>query len=184
MSNGSSRVLELVVGLFVCLGVAAAFFLTFWVSGVNTSAGASYNVTANFTDIGGVKVGTKVSASGVTVGRVTKVELLNRDVNFKLIDENNQMLNGKKGGKVLFVSKYARVTINIEGRYKFPIDVEASILTAGLLGEKFIGLDGGGTEDDVLEEGSQIKETHPALVLEKLVQRLVADKAGGEDEKK
>lgn len=140
-----SRSLEVLVGLFVCLGVAAVFIMTLRISNLASEGPESgYTVTANFENIGGLKVGSKVTMAGVRVGRVTGIT---------------------------FDREYfeALVTMDIGNEYDMiPVDTSASILTAGLLGEQYIGLTPGGAEE-VFKGGDHFKFTQSALVLEQIV---------------
>lgn len=147
--------LELAVGLFVALGLAAFLMLALKVSDL-TSFGdeKGYRITAKFENIGGLKVQAPVTLSGVRVGRVVGIGL----------DPQ---------------SYEAVVTLLINPKYdQLPDDSSASILTAGLLGEQYIGLDPGGM-DTYLKNGGTIKLTQSALVLEKLIGRLFANIASG-----
>lgn len=151
---GNSRQLEVLVGLFVCLGVAAAFLLTFRVSNLtgNTSNAGTYQVTANFQNIGGLKPGASITMAGVRVGRVSSIGF----------------------DPELFE---AVVTMDLSNDYDgIPRDSNASILTAGLLGEQYIGLEPGG-DIDMLKEGSKIEFTQSALVLEKIIGQFLFSKA-------
>jgi phospholipid/cholesterol/gamma-HCH transport system substrate-binding protein len=138
---------ELGTGLFVLLGLAALFFLTTQTTGSENFGGDDvYTVTARFENVGSLKDRAPVSMSGVTIGRVT-------DVRF-----DPQMLN-------------AEVTFVIDSQYdQIPEDSDASILTAGLLGSQYIGLQPGGS-DLFLEEGSEIQFTQSAIVLENLISK-------------
>jgi phospholipid/cholesterol/gamma-HCH transport system substrate-binding protein len=153
-----SKALELLVGLFFTLGVAAVFILTFRVasvSGVGEPGG--YEVTADFENIGGLRPGAAVTMAGVRIGRV-------RDI---AID------------KTTFE---ARVTMRITGSYdNIPKDSHASILTAGLLGEQYVGLSPGGAEE-ILGDGDSINFTQSALVLENLIGQFVAGMASSKKE--
>ena len=148
-----SRALEILVGFFVCLGVAAVFVLTFRVASLETvGAGQSYKVTAMFENIGGLKPGSAVTLSGVKIGRVQNI----------VIDPD---------------SFEAAVTLQIADTYNtLPEDSSAKILTAGLLGEQYVGLEAGGAEE-TLKEGSRIKFTQSALVLENLIGQFLYNKA-------
>lgn len=147
------RTIELWVGIFVALGIASLAMLSFRVANlgaVNISNG--YNVQAHFDNIGGLKVKAPVTIAGVRVGRVA-------DIRF---DEENYR---------------AVVTLNIARQYdKLPDDTGAAILTAGLLGEQYIGLDPGGSPD-YLKDGGQISLTQSALVLENLIGQFLYSKA-------
>lgn len=151
-----TKALELLVGLFFTLGVAAVFILTFRVASLDAgTSGDSFSVTADFENIGGLKRGAAVTLAGVRIGRV-------RDI---AIDPT---------------TFEARVTMRIENGYNnIPKDSSASIFTAGLLGEQYIGLVPGG-EDAVLAEGDKLKFTQSALVLENLIGQFVAGMASGE----
>jgi len=153
-----SRALEILVGFFVCLGVAAVFVLTFRVASLETiGAGESYRVTAMFENIGGLKPGSAVTLSGVKIGRVQNI----------VIDPD---------------SFEAAVTLQIADTYNtLPEDSSAKILTAGLLGEQYIGLEAGGAEE-ALKEGSRIKFTQSALVLENLIGQFLTNMASRNEE--
>lgn len=156
-----SRALEMLVGLFVSLGVAAVFVLTFRVASLDTVGGAdqTYRVSASFENIGGLKVGSAVTIAGVRIGRVKNI----------LIDP---------------ASFEAQVTMELSNDYNtIPEDSNAKILTAGLLGEQYIGLEAGGA-DESLKEGSKLKLTQSALVLENLIgQFLSSQSSEGKDDK-
>jgi len=141
----NKRWLELSVGLMVVAGVAALVALALQVSGGNMSRNAeSYKVTALFDNAAGLGPKAKVTMAGVTVGEVVAVN----------IDPNALM---------------AEVHMEIYGQVNFlSIDSSASILTAGLLGEKYVGLSVG-AEEDVLADGDVIEDTQSALVLEELI---------------
>jgi phospholipid/cholesterol/gamma-HCH transport system substrate-binding protein len=142
-----TRSVELGTGLFVLLGLAALFFLTTQTTGSDTFSGSeTYKVSARFDNIGSLKSRAPVSMSGVTIGRVTSVrfdpEQLNAEVIFEI---------GKQ---------YSQI----------PDDSDASILTAGLLGSQYIGLQAGGS-DTYLESGSEIMFTQSAIVIENLISK-------------
>ena len=155
----NSRALEIVVGLFVALGLAALFMLAMKVSNLTTVAGGDgYNVTARFENIGGLKVRSPVSVAGVRVGRVS-------EVNF----DNNTF--------------EAVVTMNIGKAYNtLPTDTSASIFTAGLLGEQYISLEPGG-DDKSLQSGSEIRLTQSAIVLEQIIGQFLYSQAENGSEK-
>lgn len=154
-----SKALELLVGLFFSLGVAAVFILTFRVASLSGAGeGASYEISADFENIGGLKPGAAVTLAGVRIGRVRGI-VIDRDT-FE-----------------------AKVTMRIADSYdNIPKDTSASILTAGLLGEQYIGLSPGG-EDTVLAQGDVIKFTQSALVLENLIGQFVANMGSGSSSK-
>jgi phospholipid/cholesterol/gamma-HCH transport system substrate-binding protein len=148
----ANRGIEIGTGLFVLLGFAALAFLTTQLPGSRLSVGSpvdSFAVTARFDNVGDLRVGAPVTMAGVTVGRVTGVA----------VDPNEFR---------------AVVRLAIENQYdRIPDDSWANIETAGLLGAKYVGLDPGGSET-YLANGGQIENTQPAVVLEKLINRLFA----------
>ncbi|MCF7521012.1 outer membrane lipid asymmetry maintenance protein MlaD [Neisseria sp. ZJ106] len=152
-------ILEFWVGLFVLLGVVAVGFLAFRVAGsASGTSGQSYTVYADFSDIGGLKANAPIKSAGVLVGRVGSITL----------DPN---------------SYQAKVSLNIDSKYTFSSDVSAQILTSGLLGEQYIGLQQGGDTDN-LAAGDTISVTSSALVLENLIGKFMtsfAEKNAGGD---
>jgi phospholipid/cholesterol/gamma-HCH transport system substrate-binding protein len=144
--------LDLWVGLFVVTGLGALTILALKVGNMGSFGGAeAYQLSAQFTNIGGLKPRAAVKSAGVVVGRVTAIVFDNE--------------------------KYtAKVIMNIDKNYKFPKDTSASVLTAGLLGEQYIGLEGG-AEDAMLANGDTIKLTQSAVVLEKLISQFMFSKA-------
>jgi phospholipid/cholesterol/gamma-HCH transport system substrate-binding protein len=148
----SNRTLEIGTGLFVLLGFAALFFLTTQLpnSGLKLNATKTgYHVTANFDNIGDLKVGSPVSMAGVSVGEVESIKFDPK-------------------------SFQAVVGIRLDPQYKqIPDDSFASIQTQGLLGGKYIGLSPGGS-DTYLKNGSHIDQTQSAIVLENLINKLFA----------
>jgi phospholipid/cholesterol/gamma-HCH transport system substrate-binding protein len=148
----SRKLLDLWVGFFVLFGIAALLFLALRVA--NVSAGnfsETYQLTAKFDNIGGLKVRGPVKSAGVVVGRVTEIRF------------DPQTYE-------------AVTTLTIDGRYRFPKDTFASILTAGLLGEQYIGLDAGGDEK-MFKDGDVVAKTQSAVVLEKLISQFMFSKA-------
>ena len=144
--------LDLWVGLFVCAGIGALLVLALKVGNMSgVSVADTYKVYAEFDNVGGLKPRAPVKSAGVVVGRVA-------DVSF-----NNQSFR-------------ARVTLNLDKRYQFPQDSSASILTAGLLGEQYIGMDGGG-DDHILKDGDRLAITQSAVVLEKIIGQFLYGKA-------
>lgn len=146
-----SRRLELSVGTFVLIGALCLAFLALEVSGLTrTGAAETYRVSARFDNIAGLTTRAKVSAAGVTVGRVSSIRY-----------------DSQTGG--------AMVDMEIDRRFSdFTLDTTASILTAGLLGEKYIGLSIGG-DPDVLQDGDVIFDTQSAVVLEELIGRFLTN---------
>lgn len=142
-----TRSVEIGTGLFVLLGLAALFFLTTQTTG-SASFGDddAFTVTARFENVGSLTDRAPVAMSGVTIGRVTAV----------VFDP---------------VALEAEVTFEIDRRFdQIPDDSDASILTAGLLGSQYIGLQAGGS-DLYLEEGSEIQFTQSAIVIENLISK-------------
>jgi phospholipid/cholesterol/gamma-HCH transport system substrate-binding protein len=153
--------LDLWVGLFVLLGAAALLFLAMKAGNMSSlSFAETYPVTAKFDNIGGLKPRAPVKSAGVVVGRVA-------DIRFD--DKTFQAL----------------VTMQVQGPYKFPKDSSAKILTSGLLGEQYIGLEPGGDTNNLVA-GDKIKMTQSAIVLENLISQFLFSKAaeGKEENKK
>jgi len=152
----NSRTVEVLVGLFVLLFLAAMLVLAMRVSNLTSlSGGDGYTLVAKFENIGGLKARAPVSASGVRIGEVESIEY---------DPETFQ----------------ASVVLSIDEAFAdFPLDTSASIYTAGLLGEQYIGLDPG-AEDDFLVEGDEITYTQSALVLERLIGQVLFSRSGGD----
>ena len=146
----TTRVIEIWVGIFVAAGLAALFMLAMKVSNLSTySNEEGYVITARFEDISGLKVRSPVTMAGVTIGRVKNISF--DDTTFEAV-----------------------VTMRIYDRHNaLPKDTSASIYTAGLLGEKYVGLEPGGEEKNLMK-GDEIKLTQDSLVLEKLIGQLVS----------
>ena len=156
----NSRTLEIGVGLFVAAGLAALFMLAMQVSNLASLGGDadSYTLTAGFENIGGLKVRSPVTVSGVRVGRVSAIDY---DT----------------------AAYEAVVTLSIDSTYNaFPEDTSASIFTAGLLGEQYIALDPGGAMEN-LGEGSRIQLTQSALVMEQIIGQFLYSMAAKNEEK-
>ena len=144
--------LDLWVGIFVTAGVAALFVLALKVGNASSiSLSDGYRIVAEFDNIGGLKVRAPVKSAGVVVGRVEGISLDTRTFR-------------------------ANVTLRIDKRYPFPRDSSASTLTAGLLGEQYVGMDGGGDEQN-LKDGDRLKITQSAIVLEKVIGQFLYGKA-------
>lgn len=146
----TSRIAEIWVGIFIAAGMAALFMLAMNVSNLSTYTGDSgYELTARFEDISGLKVRSPVTMAGVRIGRVTRIHF----------DDD---------------TLEAVVTMQVEKVHnKLPRDTSASIYTAGLLGEKYVGLEPGG-EEESLKQGDGIKLTQDSLVLEKLIGQFIS----------
>ena len=145
----NTRKTEILVGLFIAAGLAALFMLAMKVSSLNIyNNDAGYEIIANFENVSGLKVKSPVTMAGVRIGRVS-------DISF----------DGERFEAI--------VKIRIESQYNtLPKDTSASIYTAGLLGEKYIGLEAGGDEES-LQDKDKLKLTQSSLVLEKLISRFV-----------
>jgi phospholipid/cholesterol/gamma-HCH transport system substrate-binding protein len=153
--------LDLWVGIFVAAGLAGLLFLALKVGNLATfSTDATYQVNAKFLNIGGLKERGPVKSAGVVVGRVAGIRF---DVE----------------------SYEAIVTLNIEAKYQFPRDTTAKILTSGILGEQYVGLEAGG-DGVMLKQGDRVRLTQSAVVLENLISQFLFSKAaeGKPEEKK
>lgn len=150
----ATRAMELWVGMFVALGLAALFFVAMQVSNLaelRTSKDA-YTLTARFENVGSLKVRAPVSMGGVTLGRVSRISFDSKTFE-------------------------AVVEMRIDPAYKtLPEDTSASIFTAGLLGEQFVGLSPGGS-DVPLKDGDQIELTQSAIILEEVISKFLFNKA-------
>jgi phospholipid/cholesterol/gamma-HCH transport system substrate-binding protein len=144
------------VGLFVLLGAAALVFLALRAGNLSAfSFSRTYDLTAQFDNIGGLKERAAVKSAGVVVGRVSRIRF--DDKSFQAV-----------------------VTLSMDDKFKFPKDSSASILTAGLLGEQYVGLTAGGDDAD-FAEGDKIRYTQSAVVLENLISQFLygtAEKQG------
>jgi phospholipid/cholesterol/gamma-HCH transport system substrate-binding protein len=140
------------VGLLVLIGTAALLFLALQSANLlSLNFQKTYTVSAMFDNIGGLKKQAAVKSAGVVVGRV-------KDINF---DGN---------------SYQARVIMAIETQHQFPKDSSLKILTSGLLGEQYIGIEAG-AEEKVLAEGDKVQDTQSAVVLENLISKFLYNKA-------
>jgi phospholipid/cholesterol/gamma-HCH transport system substrate-binding protein len=153
-----TRSVEFGTGLFVLLGFAALFFLTTQTTGSENLSGDTFTVSARFQNVGNLKNRAPVSMSGVTIGRVTAISF------------DPQSLE-------------AEVKFVIDSRYnQIPDDSDAAILTSGLLGSQYIGLQAGGS-DTYLKDGGEIMFTQSAVVLENLISKyLFKSESGGAEE--
>lgn len=148
----SRTAVDLWVGIFVTGGLIAILVLALKVGNATTvSETDGYRIVAEFENIGGLKVRAPVKSAGVVVGRVDRIQFDNKK----------------------FVG---RVTLLVDKSYQFPKDTIGSILTAGLLGEQYVGLDGGGDEQ-LLKDGDTMKMTQSAVVLEKVIGQFLYSKA-------
>ena len=148
-----TRTVEIAVGAFVAAGLGALFVLAMKVSNIGAfDVAEGYELVARFDNVGGLKVRAPVTVGGVRVGRVVAIDY---DMD----------------------TYEAVVRMRIDRRYdRFPIDTSASILTAGLLGEQYVGLEPGG-EERYLGDGDRIRYTQSALVLEKIIGQFLYSKA-------
>jgi phospholipid/cholesterol/gamma-HCH transport system substrate-binding protein len=153
-----TRSVEIGTGLFVLLGMSALFFMTTQTTGGEKfSASKTFELSANFENIGSLKPRAPVAMSGVTIGRVTGIRF----------DP---------------LALEATVTLIIDSQYdQIPDDSDASILTSGLLGSQYIGLQAGGSET-YLENGSEIYFTQSAIVLENLIGKFLVNSGSGDNE--
>ncbi len=149
----NTRTIEILVGAFVVLAILAMVMLSLKVSNLASYGDDNniYEIKAYFENIGGLKERSPVSAGGVRVGKVSN------------IGYDNERFT-------------AVVTMQINTAYRFPLDTSASILTAGLLGEQYVGLEPGGDEE-YLEQGSEVDLTQSALVLEQVIGQFLYSKA-------
>jgi phospholipid/cholesterol/gamma-HCH transport system substrate-binding protein len=144
--------IETMVGIFVLLGMVGLVFLALKAANLGSfSAGSTYPLSARFDNIGGLKKHAPVRSAGVTVGRVVSIEL------------DRKTYQGV-------------VRMEVDARVEFPKDSSARILTAGLLGDQYIGVEPGGDEKN-LAAGDSIKQTQSAVVLESLISQFLFNKA-------
>lgn len=151
--------LDLWVGIFVAMGLGAIVFLSLKVGNLATfKSEAGYHLEARFDNIGGLKVRAPVKSAGVVVGRVEQIRLDPKTYE-------------------------AIATLRIEPTFQFTKDTIASILTSGLLGEQYVGLEVGG-DTVMLKDGDRVAKTQSAVVLEKLVSQFMFGKAAEGGDKK
>ena len=147
--------IDLWVGIFVAAGFAALLFLALKVGNLATfSTNDTYQVQAKFANIGGLKVRGPVKSAGVVVGRVADIRFDNETYE-------------------------AIVTMTLDLGYQFPRDTTAKILTSGILGEQYIGLEAGG-DGVMLKNGDRLRLTQSAVVLENLISQFLFNKAAEE----
>ncbi len=144
--------IDLWVGIFVVAGVAALVMLAMKVGNLGTyNVSDAYRIHGYFTNVGGLKATASIKSAGVLVGRVESI--------------------------TLDTQRYeAKVVMSIDKRYQFSKDTIGKILTSGLLGEQYIGLDVGG-DTAMLKDGEQLKKTQSAMVLEDLIGKFMYSKA-------
>jgi phospholipid/cholesterol/gamma-HCH transport system substrate-binding protein len=146
------QALDIWVGLFVALGLLALLFLALKAGNMSAfTFEPTYQVSAKFDNIGGLKARAPVKSAGVVVGRVTEI---------RFDDKSYQ----------------ATIVMNFESRYQFPKDSSAKILTSGLLGEQYIGIEAGGDEV-MVSQGGKLIQTQSAIVLENLISQFLYNKA-------
>jgi phospholipid/cholesterol/gamma-HCH transport system substrate-binding protein len=146
------RQIETLVGSFILLGAVAIVFLSLKAANLASfTFESAYPLIARFDNVGGLKIRAPVKSAGVTVGRIKSI----------LFDDKNYQ---------------GVVTMQIDNRYRFPADTSAKILTSGLLGDQYVGLDPGADEKN-LEPGQTIKLTQSAVVLENLIGQMLYSKA-------
>ncbi|HXM82613.1 MAG TPA: outer membrane lipid asymmetry maintenance protein MlaD [Burkholderiales bacterium] len=145
-------VIDLWVGIFVAAGIAGLLFLALKVGNLASfNASQTYQVQAKFANIGGLKARAPVKSAGVLVGRVADIRFDNE-------------------------SYEAIVSINLDYAYQFPRDTTAKILTSGILGEQYLGLEAGG-DGVMLKNGDRLRLTQSAVVLENLISQFLFNKA-------
>lgn len=146
---------DLLVGLFVLAGLAAIAYLSFAVGGLTFNDQGGLTINADFDEIAGLKPRAQVVISGVKVGQVTSI----------VLDDDAR----------------ARVTMDLAQSLKLPSDTSASIVTAGLLGDRYISLQLGG-DDTLLKSGDTITFTESAVILERLIGKFVHNSDVGKSE--
>jgi phospholipid/cholesterol/gamma-HCH transport system substrate-binding protein len=147
---------DFVVGLFVLAGLAAVAYLSLKVGGVQLTRAPEITLYAGFDEIGGLKVRAPVEISGVRVGEVRAITL----------DEHGR----------------ARVELGVDAGRSYPLDTSASIMTSGILGDRYLLLQLGG-EDEALKDGETISYTESAVLLERMIGKLIHNTAVGDEGK-
>jgi phospholipid/cholesterol/gamma-HCH transport system substrate-binding protein len=143
---------ELWVGIFVFAGLAAIAYLSIAIGGLRTGGPSGHSIVATFDEIGGLKSRARVVVGGVKIGQVESIELA---PDFR-----------------------ARVTLDVDQRLKLPSDTSASILTSGVLGDQYVALEPG-AEETTLGQGDEIQFTQSAIVLERLIGKLIQNLGSG-----
>lgn len=148
-----TRMVEIWVGVFVAAGLAALFMLAMQVSNLTVVGDdKGYTIKARFENVSGLKVRSPVTVAGVRIGRVSAIEF------------DPQTFQ-------------AVVSMRIQAAYdQLPVDTSAAVLSSGLVGEKYVGLEPGG-DMEVLKDGGEIKLTQSTLVLEQMIGKFLFDKA-------
>lgn len=154
----NKRIIEILVGLFMIAGIVALFVLAFKASGFSKySSGNAFHITATFDNIGDLKVRAPVTVAGVRIGEVNDINL----------DEHTFK---------------ARVSMLIDKQQYLPNDSSAAILTAGLIGANYIQITPG-YSDQMIKQGEEITETHPAIILEDLIGQVIYSLKNKDDKK-
>jgi phospholipid/cholesterol/gamma-HCH transport system substrate-binding protein len=148
----SSPIRDLIVGLFVLVGLGAIAYLSVTLGGASYGGPAEMQIFSTFDEIGGLAPRSQVVIGGVKVGQVDSIVL---DEDFR-----------------------ARVSLNVDASLELPDDTSAAILTAGVLGDQYIALEPGGS-DELLGPGDEIPFTQSALILERMIGKLVQNLGGG-----
>ncbi len=143
---------DFLVGLFVLAGLGAVGYLSLSVGGLSYGGPSGFKLLADFDEIGGLKPRAQVVISGVKVGQVAAIDL---DPSFR-----------------------ARVTLDVDPHLALPVDTSASIMTSGILGDRYISLQVGG-ESEMLKPGDRIAFTESAVILERLIGKLVYSSGSG-----
>jgi phospholipid/cholesterol/gamma-HCH transport system substrate-binding protein len=149
--------LELIVGIFVLIGIVAVGYLTVRLGKVQLLGGNYYTIKARFSNVGGLKVGNEVQVSGVVVGRVENIKLDPEDYN-------------------------VIINISVFKDIKLTDDTIASIKTSGLIGDKYVSLSPGGS-DEILGPGDMIIETLPPVDIEELISKYVFGNVSNDNNK-
>ena len=147
MRNSKTR--DFTVGFFVLVGLGAIAYLSFRIGGLNHPGRGGMHLFAKFDSVADLRPKAPVQLAGVTVGQITSISLAD--------------------------DYRARVDFTVERDVKLPVDTEASIVTAGLLGDRYLALEPIGNEEGFLKDGDEIAYTQKALVLENLVGKFLAN---------